>query len=203
MLGRHGYSKDHRPDLHQMILAVVLDGDGRPVCSEMWPGNTADVAGLMPIVDRLQQRFAIAHVCIVADRGMISTETLAQLEARKLFYILGARERSDKLVREVVLSDPAPFVPLTMTRRRRTYAAGLRGRRGEVSTATRSLAGLAVSVPASAETTGVFIAKVPNPAHPAAMTKRATATIAETVSRPSGAKTTRSAATTTNKEASA
>jgi hypothetical protein len=33
-LGRHGYSKDHRPDLRQMILAVVIDGDGRPVCSE-------------------------------------------------------------------------------------------------------------------------------------------------------------------------
>jgi hypothetical protein len=41
--GRHGYSKDHRPDLRQMMLAVVLDGEGRPVCSEMWPGNTADV----------------------------------------------------------------------------------------------------------------------------------------------------------------
>jgi hypothetical protein len=41
-LGQHGYSKDHRPDLRQMILAVLLDGDGRPVCSEMWPGNTAE-----------------------------------------------------------------------------------------------------------------------------------------------------------------
>jgi hypothetical protein len=42
-LGQHGYSKDHRPDLRQMILAVLIDGDGRPVCSETWPGNTADV----------------------------------------------------------------------------------------------------------------------------------------------------------------
>jgi hypothetical protein len=40
------------------------------------------------------------------------------LEARKLLYILGTRERSDRLVRDLVLSDPAPFVPLTMTRRR-------------------------------------------------------------------------------------
>src|SRR5205807_1916097 len=45
-LGQRGYSKDHRPDLRQMILAVLLDGDGRPVCSEMWPGNTADVSTL-------------------------------------------------------------------------------------------------------------------------------------------------------------
>jgi Transposase DDE domain len=116
-LGRYGYSKDHRPDLRQMILAVVIDGDGRPVCSEMWPGNTADVTTLIPVIDRLRQRFAIARVCVVADRGLISAETLAELEARRLFYILGVRERSDKLVRELVLDDPAPFVPLVLSKR--------------------------------------------------------------------------------------
>lgn len=116
-LGRRGYSKDHRPDLRQMILAVLLDGDGRPVCSEIWPGNTADVSTLIPVIDRLQRRFAIARVCVIADRGMISAETIAELEARRLLYILGVRERSDKLVRELVLEDPAPFVPLTMTKR--------------------------------------------------------------------------------------
>ena len=47
-LGRRGFSKDHRPDLNQMILAVLVDGDGRPVCAEMWPGNTADVGSLIP-----------------------------------------------------------------------------------------------------------------------------------------------------------
>ena len=51
-LGRHGHSKDHRPDLCQMILAVLIDGDGRPVCSEMWPGNVADVTTLIPVIDR-------------------------------------------------------------------------------------------------------------------------------------------------------
>src|SRR5262245_4552068 len=116
-LGRHGYSKDHRPDLRQMILAVLLDGDGRPVCSEMWPGNTADVTTLIPVIDRLRRRFDIARVCVVADRGMISAETMAELEARRLLYILGVRERSDKLVRELVLDDPAPFVPFTMSKR--------------------------------------------------------------------------------------
>jgi hypothetical protein len=116
-LGRHGYSKDHRPDLRQMILAVVIDGDGRPVCSEMWPGNTADVTTLIPVIDRLRRRFAITRVCVVADRGLISAETLAELEARRLLYILGVRERTDKLVRELVLEDPAPFVPLVMSKR--------------------------------------------------------------------------------------
>src|SRR6516225_5108453 len=77
-LGRYGYSKDHRPDLRQMFVAELLDGDGRPVCSEMWPGNTADVAGLLPVVDRVQNRLAIERICIVAYRGMISVETRAQ-----------------------------------------------------------------------------------------------------------------------------
>ena len=71
-LGQRGFSKDHRPDLNQMILAVLLDGDGRPVCTEMWPGNTADVGSLVPVV-------SIQRVCVVADRGMISAETIAEL----------------------------------------------------------------------------------------------------------------------------
>jgi DDE family transposase len=116
-LGRHGHSKDHRPDLPQMILAVLIDGDGRPVCSEMWPGNVADVSTLIPVIDRLRRRFAIGRICVVADRGMISAETVAALEARRLLYLLGTRERTDKVVREVVLADPAPCVPLTITRR--------------------------------------------------------------------------------------
>jgi hypothetical protein len=116
-LGRHGHSKDHRPDLCQMILGVLIDGDGRPVCSEMWPGNVADVSTLIPVIDRLRQRFAIGRICVVADRGMLSTETVAALEERKLLYLLGTRERTDKVVREVVLADTAPCVPLTITRR--------------------------------------------------------------------------------------
>jgi transposase len=100
-----------------MILAVLIDGEGRPVCSEMWPGNTADVTSLLPMVDRLRQRFSIGRICIVADRGMISAETVAALEVRGLLYILGVRERSDKLVREVVLADDAPFVPFTIEKR--------------------------------------------------------------------------------------
>ncbi len=117
-LGRRGFSKDHRPDLNQMILAVLLDGDGRPVCTEMWPGNTADVGSLIPAIDRLQRRFRINRVCVVADRGMISAETIAELEARGLLYVLGVRERTDKLVRELVLDDPAPFVPFILMKPR-------------------------------------------------------------------------------------
>src|SRR5712672_91941 len=59
-LGRRGHSKDHRPDLHQMIVGLVMDQDGRPLCCELWPGNTADVTTLLPVVDRLRARFGLA-----------------------------------------------------------------------------------------------------------------------------------------------
>lgn len=115
-LGQRGYSKDHRPDLMQMIVGVVIDADGRPVCSEMWPGNTADVGVLVPVIDRLRARFAIGRVCVVADRGMISGPTITALEERGLEYVLGARERTDTLVRTVVLADKKPFTPLCVER---------------------------------------------------------------------------------------
>jgi Transposase DDE domain len=118
-LGRRGHSKDHRPDLMQMIVAVVMDQQGRPLCCEMWPGNTTDVTVLLPVVDRLGQRFGITRVCVVADRGMISAQTIAALEVRGLEYILGVRERTAKEVRTLVLDDDAPFVPLVIPRQGR------------------------------------------------------------------------------------
>ena len=116
--GRRGHSKDHRPDLAQMVLALVIDAEGRPICTEMVPGNTADVTILVPVVDRLRQRFGITRACVVADRGMISAATMAALEERGMEYILGVRERSSRVVREAVLNDIAPMVPLVLHRQR-------------------------------------------------------------------------------------
>ena len=121
-LGALGHSKDFRPQLNQMIVAIIMDQTGRPVCSEMWPGNTADVTTLVPVIDRLRGRFGIGRVCVVADRGMISAATIAALEQRGLDYILGVRERSSKEVRDVVLADPLPSVPLTIPRQGRLDA---------------------------------------------------------------------------------
>jgi hypothetical protein len=108
-IGQYGHSKDHRPDLHQMIVGVVLDGDGRPISCELWPGNTADVTTLVPVVDRLGRRFHIRQACIVADRGMISDDTVALLEEAERPYILGARMRKQKEVRQQVLADRGRF----------------------------------------------------------------------------------------------
>jgi transposase len=101
-IGQRGHSKDHRPDLKQMVVGMVLDQNGNPLCSELWPGNAADVKSLVPIMERLKKRFGIASVSIVADRGMISAETLAEVEKREWKYILGVRMRSSTEAKAVV-----------------------------------------------------------------------------------------------------
>lgn len=103
-LGRPGHSKDHRPDCNQMIVGVILDHSGHPVCCEMWPGNTADVRSLIPVIARIRSRFEIGRFCIVSDRGMISEQTMAWLEKEKILYILGARMRRVREINEDVLS---------------------------------------------------------------------------------------------------
>lgn len=110
-IGQYGNSKDSRPDLRQMVVGAVLDSKGNPICCELWPGNTADVKTLIPVVDRLKSKFGISRICIVADRGMISKETIRELQksVRDVHYILGARMRAVKEIRQVVLKDTRPY----------------------------------------------------------------------------------------------
>ena len=110
-IGKRGNSKDHRPDLPQMVAGVIIDDHGTPVCCEMWPGNTTDVKALIPIVDRLRKRFGINRFCVVADRGMISADTMEKLEDpdRHIDYILGARLRKVNEIKRDVLSRPGRY----------------------------------------------------------------------------------------------
>ena len=102
--GHRGFSKDHRPDLFQMIVGAVLDDSGRPICCAMWPGNTTDVTTLLPELERLQSRFSVGQFCVVADRGMISANTLAKLDADETPYILGTRMRKVKRINTEILT---------------------------------------------------------------------------------------------------
>jgi transposase len=81
---------------------MVVDWNGNPVCSQLWPGNTADAKSLVPILERLKSRFGIGSESIVADRGTIRAETLAEVERRKWSYILGVRMRSSTKAKAVV-----------------------------------------------------------------------------------------------------
>ena len=94
-IGQRGHNKDHRPDLKQMVVGMAVDVEGRPICCEMWPGNTADVTTFLPIVKRMRERFRIREITVVADRGMVSQATLDAFENSDppVRYIVGVRMR--------------------------------------------------------------------------------------------------------------
>ena len=104
-IGKRGHNKDHRPDLKQMVVGMAVDVEGRPICCEMWPGNTADVTTLVPIVQRMRQRFGLRQITVVADRGMVSKATLDAFENSDppVRYIVGVRMRRQKEVSLSVL----------------------------------------------------------------------------------------------------
>jgi hypothetical protein len=102
-----GYSRDHRPDLPQWVLAVAVDRQGWPVSWEVFPGNTADHNAFEAMIQKMRERFRIRRIIIVADRGMISQRAIKQLEEPERTpygYILGCRMRKQKEVRQAVLS---------------------------------------------------------------------------------------------------
>jgi transposase len=108
-LGHKGHSKDRRSDLNQMVVGAVIDNQGKPVCCEMWPGNTADVKALIPVTARIRSRFHIGQFCIVADRGMISAESLEALQQKEIPYIVGSRMRKVNEIKRDVLSHPGRY----------------------------------------------------------------------------------------------
>ena len=129
-LGRYGHSKDHRPDLRQMIVGIALDAEGWPLSCELWPGNTTDVKTLLPVVARMKRRFRVRELCVLADRGMIRKATIAELEAAEppVRYILGARMRRQKEVSEQVLNSRGAWQEVRPERTRSKDPAPLKVR---------------------------------------------------------------------------
>ena len=111
-------AKDYRGHLKQVVLGIVLDDGDRPIASFLMPGSTADVTLLLPVVRRLSERFGVARACIIGDRGMISAATIAALEAEKIEYILGVRERTSRELRAEIIDDGGLAVPLVIPRQK-------------------------------------------------------------------------------------
>jgi len=113
---KRGYSRDHRPDLPQWVLCVAVNAKGWPIAWEIFPGNTADQKALRQVVELLRQRFHIRQVTVVADRGMISRDTITMLtdhQEAPFDYVLGCRMRRQKEVSEEVLARAGRYQPVT------------------------------------------------------------------------------------------
>ena len=80
-LAKRGYSRDHRSDCKQVVLALVLSREGFPLAHRTWAGNTQDLQTVKKIVSDIEARFGKSNRVWVMDRGMISKDSLAFLSS--------------------------------------------------------------------------------------------------------------------------
>jgi transposase len=93
-LRQFGYSKDHRFNTTQVVLALATNADGLPIGYELFEGNKAEVKTLLACLESWKKNFNIGAVCFVADRAMMSDDNLKSLEDQKYSYVVAAKLRS-------------------------------------------------------------------------------------------------------------
>jgi transposase len=101
-IAKRGYSRDHRPDCVQVNIALVVTRQGMPLGYEIFRGDTVDVTTVQQIVETMERRFGKARRIWVMDRGMVSAENIAWLNATGRCYVLGtARSELKRWSREL------------------------------------------------------------------------------------------------------
>jgi len=89
-----GYSKDHRFNTTQVVLALATNSDGLPIGYELFSGKTAEAHTLCKSIESWQYNFNIRSVCFVADRAMMSELNIKLLEEKGYTYVIAAKLRS-------------------------------------------------------------------------------------------------------------
>lgn len=118
---KRGYSRDKRPDCKQVVVGLVIGREGFPIAHEIFAGNVQDRQTLAQMLDLLAQRVGLAPgTTVVVDRGLAYADNLAEIKARKLHYVIAARQAErdawlddfeDAEGFEEVLRQPSPRNP--------------------------------------------------------------------------------------------
>ncbi|HWE16570.1 MAG TPA: IS1634 family transposase [Hyphomicrobiaceae bacterium] len=102
---RHGYSRDHRPDCVQVVIALVVTPEGLPLAYEVMPGNTADNTTLRGFLGRIERQYGKARRIWLMDRGIPTEEVLVDMRAANppMHYLVGTpKGRLTRLERELL-----------------------------------------------------------------------------------------------------
>ena len=102
----HGYSRDHRPDCRQVVLALVVTTEGLPLSYQLFAGNTHDASTLKEIINTIEDQYGRTNRIWVFDRGVVSEENLDLLNEREVGYLVGTpRHRLDEVEQELLKGD--------------------------------------------------------------------------------------------------
>ena len=102
---RRGYSRDHRPDCEQMVIALIVNSEGFPFSYETFDGNRADVSTMETILRLVERKYGKARRIWVFDRGIVSEENLVAIRQRGGQYLVGTPRSQRKQFEEELLQD--------------------------------------------------------------------------------------------------
>ncbi len=129
-----GYSRDHRGDRPQIVIGLLCTSDGIPIAHHVFAGDTNDASTLAEVLAGLAGRFAVGRVCIVADRGLVSSDNLQAVAGAGFDHVLAARLRRDRVTAEALeaIDGDTAWVEIPQHRCRATEAALSDGTRAVV-----------------------------------------------------------------------
>ncbi len=100
---QRGYSRDHRPDCKQVVIALIVNAEGFPFSYETFDGNRSDVTTLEAVLRMVERKYGQARRMWVFDRGIVSEENLAALRKRGGQYLVGTpRAKLKRIERELL-----------------------------------------------------------------------------------------------------
>jgi len=102
---RRGYSRDHRPDCEQMVIALIVNSEGFPFSYETFNGNRADVSTMETILRMVERKYGKARRIWVMDRGIVSEENLKAIRSRGGQYLVGTPRSQMKRFEAELLKD--------------------------------------------------------------------------------------------------
>jgi transposase len=102
---RRGYSRDHRGDCEQMVIALIVNNEGFPFSYETFDGNRADVSTMETILRMVERKYGKARRIWVMDRGIVSEGNLAAIRKRGGHYLVGTPRSQMKQFETELLKD--------------------------------------------------------------------------------------------------
>ncbi len=114
-LREFGFSKDGKHAHVQIMMAIITTKSGLPLGYELFPGNSYEGHTLVPVLEKLQEKYKIKKVIVVADSGLISKDNVKEISKMGLEYILGGRVKNGSKALKKAVLDEAGYTPLTPT----------------------------------------------------------------------------------------